>query len=125
MRLIRFTAEGRTAHGILEGDRIAEIAGGFFDGAPERTGRIHALDAVRIEIPFLPRTFYAAGLNYGAHALAVASQRGEVPSLPTKPDMGYRAVNALIAHEEPVVIPRDATRIQYEGELAVVIGRKA
>ena len=45
--------------------------------------------------------------------------------LPEQPDVGYRAVNALIAHGEPVVIPRDATKVQYEGELVVVIGKKA
>ena len=39
--------------------------------------------------------------------------------------MGYRAVSALIAHQEPIVIPRDATeQVQYEGELAVVIGKR-
>jgi 2-keto-4-pentenoate hydratase/2-oxohepta-3-ene-1,7-dioic acid hydratase in catechol pathway len=124
MRLIRFTGAGRTAHGIVEGDRIAELRGGLFD-APERTGRVHALADVKIEFPLLPRTFYAAGLNYPAHVLEAATRRGEVPNLPTKPDMGYRAVNALVAHGEDVVIPRDATKVQYEGELVVVIGKSA
>ena len=43
-----------------------------------------------------------------------------------KPDIGYRAANALIAHNEPIVLPRDATeKVQYEAELVVVIGKKA
>jgi 2-keto-4-pentenoate hydratase/2-oxohepta-3-ene-1,7-dioic acid hydratase in catechol pathway len=47
-------------------------------------------------------------------------------ALPTKPDIGYRASNALIAHGEPIVIPGGATeRVQYEGELVVVIGKTA
>ncbi len=50
---------------------------------------------------------------------------GIAPDLPKQPDVGYRAVNALVAHEEPVVIPADAKQIQYEGELAVVIGKRA
>lgn len=125
MRWIRFTAEGRTAYGILEGDRIAEVRGGLLDGPPDRTGRTYALDAVKVEVPLLPRTFYAAGLNYTEHVIDDARRRGETPAIPQKPDMGYRAVNALIAHDEPVVIPRDATKVQYEGELAVVIGRRA
>lgn len=125
MRWIRFTTEGRTAYGILEGDHIAEIRGGLFDGPPDRTGRMHALAAVKVEIPLLPRTFYAAGLNYTEHVIEAAKKWGEAPNIPQKPDMGYRAVNALIAHDEPVVIPRDATRVQYEGELAVVIGKRA
>jgi 2-keto-4-pentenoate hydratase/2-oxohepta-3-ene-1,7-dioic acid hydratase in catechol pathway len=125
MRWIRFTAGGRTAYGILERDRIAEIQGRLFDGPPKRTGQTHVLDDVKIEIPLLPRTFYAAGLNYTEHVTHAAQMLGEAPNIPQQPDMGYRAVNALIAHDEPVVIPPDATKVQYEGELAVVIGRRA
>jgi 2-keto-4-pentenoate hydratase/2-oxohepta-3-ene-1,7-dioic acid hydratase in catechol pathway len=44
---------------------------------------------------------------------------------PEKADIGYRANNALIAHDGDVVIPKDATeKINYEGELVVVIGKK-
>ncbi len=125
MRWIRFTAGGRTAYGVVEGDRIAEVEGGLFDGPPARVGRMHVLSEVKIEIPLLPRTFYAAGLNYTEHVTHAARMLGEAPNIPQRPDMGYRAVNALIAHGEPVVIPRDATKVQYEAELAVVIGRRA
>jgi 2-keto-4-pentenoate hydratase/2-oxohepta-3-ene-1,7-dioic acid hydratase in catechol pathway len=60
------------------------------------------------------------------HVREQAAKRGEAPNIPQKPDIGYRAVNALVAHDEPVVIPRDATeKVHYEGELVVVIGRKA
>ncbi len=125
MRWIRFSSGGHTAYGILEGNRIAEVEGGLFDGPPVRTGRTHSLPEVRIEVPLLPRTFYAAGLNYTEHVTHAAQMLGGAPDIPQRPDMGYRAVNALIAHNEPVVIPRDATKVQYEAELAVVIGRRA
>jgi 2-keto-4-pentenoate hydratase/2-oxohepta-3-ene-1,7-dioic acid hydratase in catechol pathway len=125
MRWIRFTAEGRTAHGILEGDSIAEVAGDPFAGHAA-TGRRHALDAVKIELPFQPRTFYCAGLNYVEHVLEVARKRGEKANIPQQADIGYRANNALIAHDETVIIPADATdKVQYEGELVAVIGREA
>ncbi|MBR0669557.1 fumarylacetoacetate hydrolase family protein [Neoroseomonas soli] len=125
MRWIRFTAEGRTACGILEGDRIAEVAGDPFRGY-EETPRRHDLSAVKIEVPVIPPTFYAAGLNYVEHVREGAAKRGEVPQIPTKPDMGYRAANALIAHGETVIIPADATeKVHYEGELVAVVGRKA
>ena len=125
MRWIRFTAGAHTAYGIVEGGKIAEVKGGLFDGPPVRTGTMHALTEVKVEIPLLPRTFYAAGLNYTEHVTHAARMLGEAPSIPQRPDMGYRAVNALVAHDEPVVIPRDATAVQYEAELAVVIGRRA
>ncbi len=125
MRWMRFTAGQRTAWGAVEGDRVAELAAGPFDGPAVRTGASHALAEIRAAVPFVPRTFYAAGLNYVSHIREMAQRRGEAPAIPQQPDMGYRAVNALIADGEPVVIPRDAARVQYEGELAVVIGRRA
>jgi len=125
MRWIRFTAAGRTAWGLVEDERVIEVTGDPFNGH-ERTPRSHALADVKIEVPLIPRTFYAAGLNYTAHVREHAAKIGGNPSIPEKPDIGYRAVNALIAHDEPVVIPRDATdKVQYEGELVAVIGRKA
>ena len=124
MRFMRFSAEGRTAYGLVEGDRVAELRGGLFD-PPERTGQVFGLDAVKAEVPVMPRTFYAAGLNYTEHVVEMARKRGEVPAIPAKPDMGYRAQSALIAHGEDVVIPRDATKVQYEGEIVAVIGRRA
>lgn len=125
MRWVHFTAGDKTAYGILEGDTIHETAGDLF-AAPTRTGKTHALSAVKIEIPLIPRTFYCAGLNYVRHLTEAANKRGEVPNIPTRAEIGYRAQNALIAHEEDVVIPRDATeKVHYEGELVVVIGKKA
>jgi 2-keto-4-pentenoate hydratase/2-oxohepta-3-ene-1,7-dioic acid hydratase in catechol pathway len=69
-------------------------------------------------VPVVPRTFYCAGLNYTAHVVEQAEKRGVAPDIPSKPDIGYRAVNALIADGEAVVIPRDASeKVRYEGEL--------
>src|SRR6185437_4193159 len=49
-----------------------------------------------------------AGFNYLAHARAVAQRLGTELKIPEKPDIGYRANNALIADGEPVIIPADA-----------------
>src|SRR5450755_332882 len=125
MRWIKFSAAGRTAYGVVEGERIIEVAGDPFNGY-ERTTQSHAVGDVKIEVPRIPRTFYCAGLNYTAHVKEHAAKVGGKANIPEKPDIGYRAVNALIAHEEPVIIPRDATeKVQYEGELVAVIGTKA
>jgi 2-keto-4-pentenoate hydratase/2-oxohepta-3-ene-1,7-dioic acid hydratase in catechol pathway len=126
MRWVRFTAAGSgTAYGILEGEQILEVAGDPFRGY-ERTQRRHALARIKIEVPVIPGTFYCAGLNYTAHVIEQAQKRGVAPELPKQPDIGYRANNALIAHGETVVIPADASeKVQYEGELVVVIGKEA
>ena len=86
----------------------------------------HALKDVKIELPLIPRTFYCVGLNYLKHLKEAADKAGTVPNVPDRPEIGYRAQNALIAHDEDVVIPASATeKIHYEGELVVVIGKKA
>jgi 2-keto-4-pentenoate hydratase/2-oxohepta-3-ene-1,7-dioic acid hydratase in catechol pathway len=125
MRWLRYSLEGRTCYGILEGETVEEVSGNPFDGY-ERSGRSRPLAAVKIEVPVIPRTFYAAGLNYSGHVTAMAAQIGRAPDLPQRAEIGYRAVNALVAQDEAIVIPKDASEnVQYEGELVVVIGRKA
>lgn len=125
MRWVRFTADGRTAYGHIEGDEVAEVSGDPFDGYAE-TSRRHRLASVRLEVPVVPPTFYCVGLNYADHIIEAAKKLGIKADLPEKPDVGYRANNALVADGDDVVIPADATeKVQYEGELVVVIGKEA
>jgi len=125
MRWARFERGGAAGYGIVEGDDILPVRGTPF-GEWERAGSKLPLAEARLLVPVVPTTFYACGLNYEEHIREVAGKIGQPPNLPTQPDVGYRANNALIAHGEPIVIPRDATdKVQYEGELVVVIGRRA
>ena len=125
MRWLQFTANTQTSWGILEADRVIAVSGDPF-GEWQRTARTYSLADVKIELPVMPRTFYCVGLNYLKHLKEAADKRGEVPNVPDRPEIGYRAQNALIAHDEDVVIPASATeKIHYEGELVVVIGKKA
>ena len=125
MRYARFKKDSTIACGIVEGDTIKVITGEILDeGDP--TGETHALDSVQLLPPVIPETFYAAGLNYVTHIMEQAEARGAKPNIPEKPDIGYRANNALIGHNETIVIPKDATElVEYEGELVVVIGKQA
>ncbi len=98
MRWIRFSTQGRTAYGSLDGDTVTEISGEpWGDHAP--TGAKHRFSDVTLEVPVIPRTFYAAGINYAAHIREMAAKRGVEPVFPEKADIGYRANNALIPHE--------------------------
>jgi 2-keto-4-pentenoate hydratase/2-oxohepta-3-ene-1,7-dioic acid hydratase in catechol pathway len=124
VRWLKFTADDGTSWGIVEGDRVIAVDGDPFSEW-RRNSRTHALDRVKIELPLVPRTFYCVGLNYLKHIKEAADKRGEVPNVPDRPEIGYRAQNALIAHDENVIIPSIATeQIHYEGELVVVIGKK-
>ena len=125
MRWLKFTAAGQTSWGLVEGDEVLTVTGDPF-GEWRKTAQSHALKDVKIELPLMPRTFYCVGLNYLKHLKEAADKAGTVPNVPDRPEIGYRAQNALIAHDEDVVIPATATeKIHYEGELVVVIGKKA
>ena len=124
MKWCRFDAGNGPAYGIIEGDTIAQVEGTPF-GDYSKTEKTQPLDSTKLLVPVIPPTFYAAGINYPEHVTWAANMRGEEPNLPTKADVGYRAINALIAQDEAIVVPKDATeQVQYEGELVVVIGKE-
>jgi 2-keto-4-pentenoate hydratase/2-oxohepta-3-ene-1,7-dioic acid hydratase in catechol pathway len=124
MRWLRYEANGQVSYGIIEGGDVVAVKGDPFVGY-EVTNTRHKLSHVKFLVPVIPKTFYAAGLNYAEHVTEMAKKRGEEPKLPPEADIGYRANNALIAHNENIVIPADAGElVQYEAELVAVIGTK-
>ena len=124
MRWVRYELNGKARYGMVEGDKVIEVDGVPF-GEHAKTGNQVKLSDIRILPPVIPPTFYAAGLNYMTHRRQSAARTGEAIVLPKQSDIGYRANNALIGPDEAIVIPRDsAGKIQYEGELAVIIGKK-
>ncbi len=124
MKWCRFQSEGRSPYGIIEGDTVTEVTGRPFD-AHARTTTTTPLNRAKLLVPVIPPTFYAAGVNYREPVTEMAHRRGEKPKFPPQADVGYRASNALVATDEPIVIPKDATEeVQYEGELVVVIGKR-
>ena len=125
MRWIRFSKGDHIAYGSINGDTVTEVAGApWADATP--TGKTYNMSDVKIEIPVIPPTFYCAGINYATHIREMAHKRGVEPVYPSKADIGYRANNALVADGEDVVIPAHAPpKMNYEGELVVVIGKKA
>ncbi len=125
MRWVRYSADGKTGYGLLEGDSVEDVLGGPF-GPFRRSGPRRPLGSVKIEIPVIPPTFYTAGINYSGHARETAESEGKPLRLPKAPDVNYRSPSALIAHGEAIAIPKDASdKVQYEGELVVVIGKLA
>ncbi len=124
MKWCRFKSGGKVSYGIIEGDTVVEVEGSPFE-AYSKTSTTHALSSVKLQAPVIPPTFYAAGINYPEHVSWAANKVGTQPNLPKKADVGYRAANAIIATEEPIIVPKDATEeLQYEGELVVVIGKE-
>jgi 2-keto-4-pentenoate hydratase/2-oxohepta-3-ene-1,7-dioic acid hydratase in catechol pathway len=113
MRWCRFDDAGTPRYGIAEGDTVVPVDGNPFSGYEVRP-RV-PVDGIRWLPPVVPGTFFCAGLNYRGHAKQV----------PSRPEVGYRANNALTGHMENVVRPLDyGEPLVAEGELVAVIGRE-
>jgi 2-keto-4-pentenoate hydratase/2-oxohepta-3-ene-1,7-dioic acid hydratase in catechol pathway len=121
MRWARFRSGGTVRYGIVEGDRLATVEGTPF-GEWRPSGEVLPLASAALLVPVIPPTFYCVGFNYATHAndYNPAAQR-----IPARPEVGYRANSALIPPGEAIVIPHDSAGVQFEGELAVVIGKTA
>ena len=124
MKWCRYKTGETISHGIIEGDTVIAVEGSPFDSYTT-TSNSQLLSSVNLLAPVIPATFYAAGINFKEHVTEMAHKRGEEPQFPAAADVGYRAVNAIIADGEDIIVPKDATElVQYEGELVVVFGKK-
>jgi 2-keto-4-pentenoate hydratase/2-oxohepta-3-ene-1,7-dioic acid hydratase in catechol pathway len=120
----RFEVNGKASYGIVDNEMVTAVDGSPFEAHTVTSVR-HRLDAVKLLLPVVPATFYCVGINYSDHIIKSAKRRGVEPVFPPKPDIGYRANNALIAHGEDIVKPADSgDSFQYEGELVAVIGKQ-
>ena len=104
---VRFTAgDGTPRDGFLDGDDVV-------------TGDVrYALAGVRLLAPCLPTKIVCVGRNYAEHARELDSPLSAEPLLFFKPP------SAVIGPGDPIVYPRQSKRVDYEGELAAVIGRR-
>lgn len=120
MRLVRFRFGDRIATGAIDAgsDEIRVLRGTFFE-EPVPTGELVPLDDVRLLAPVLPSKLVCVGRNYAAHAAEFDQDVPEEPLLFLKPS------TAVIGPGDPIRLLPISKRIDYEGELAVVIGRLA
>jgi 2-keto-4-pentenoate hydratase/2-oxohepta-3-ene-1,7-dioic acid hydratase in catechol pathway len=118
MRLVRFRFGDRIATGVAEGDAVRALAGTFFEN-PVPSGEEIPLDDVRLLAPILPSKVVCLGKNYAAHA---AEFGGEVPE---EPLVFLKPSTSVSGPGDPIPLPPISNRVDYEGELAVVIGRIA
>ena len=118
MRLVRFRYGDRIATGVLGDGSIKVLRGTFFED-PVSTGEEVALDDVRLLAPVLPSKVICVGLNYRAHAKELGQEIPEEPLLFLKPS------TSVSGPGDPIPLHPLSGRVDYEGELAVVIGRLA
>jgi 2-keto-4-pentenoate hydratase/2-oxohepta-3-ene-1,7-dioic acid hydratase in catechol pathway len=135
MKLVRFGASGHEKPGLLDrSGRIRDLSAHIEDIdaaalAPESLKRLAALDpaslplvegAQRFGVPVAnPSKFVAIGLNYVDHAKEAGM------AIPSEPIFFLKANSSLSGADDPVEKPRGSTKLDWEVELAVVIGRRA
>lgn len=82
----------------------------------------HALADVRVELPITrPRRVFCIGVNY-AHRNAEYKDGSDLPKYPS---IFMRVAESFVGHGEPLQQPLESTQLDYEGEIAIVIGRRA
>ena len=130
MKAVRYrTGSGEFRIGRLDGDQVVDAGPAGRAGVHPDAGRVGgagggrraahgALRGRRSPHPVVPRKLICIGLNYRDHA-----EESEL-DLPEVPVIFAKWTTSLIGHGETIVIPREETRPDYEGELAVVIGER-
>ncbi len=108
MRHCRFEADGQIRAGLMEGDQVSD---------PERGDRF-TLEDVRLLAPVQPRKFLGIGLNYADH---IAESGMEAPEFPV---FFNKQATCVVGPGDDVHMPRVSNLLDYEGELAIVIGRR-
>jgi 2-keto-4-pentenoate hydratase/2-oxohepta-3-ene-1,7-dioic acid hydratase in catechol pathway len=124
MRIVRFKKNGAARYGILKDDSIQVLAkdpfktyssGGIF----EYSGKSYPLNEVKLLAPVIPSKIICLGLNYKTHAEESGAE------LPPEPLIFLKPPSAVIGPGDAIVLPRSWKAVDYEAELAVVIGKPA
>jgi len=107
MRKVRFRAEGTVYSGTVRED-------GYYS-----EGRRFSPDKVSLLPPCDPSKVLAAGMNYGEHVENISGEEFPKPEFPT---LFPKLTSSIIAHGEPIVKHETVNLLDYEGEVAIVIG---
>jgi 2-keto-4-pentenoate hydratase/2-oxohepta-3-ene-1,7-dioic acid hydratase in catechol pathway len=129
VRIARFTTGQDPLFGVVSGELdefgqatedsvLVELSGDPLYVGIKPTQTEHLLADVRLLAPVIPRSkVVAIGRNYAAHAAEMGNE------LPAEPMMFLKPNTSVVGPGDPVYYPQQSERVDYEGELAVVIGR--
>ena len=125
LRIVRFSVRGKVKYGVLEGNGVRGLRGSPFARFKRSgssfifDGSTYKRDEVRLLAPCLPSKIVCLGLNYRSHAEETRLSMPVVPLIFLKPS------TAVIGPDDKIILPRGWRRVDYEGELGVVVGREA
>jgi 2-keto-4-pentenoate hydratase/2-oxohepta-3-ene-1,7-dioic acid hydratase in catechol pathway len=115
-KYVRFQAGKTVAFGIVEGDKVRELTGNRF-GLWTKTDKTYALADVKLLVPTRPSKVLALAGNYKSHL-------DNTPA-PKNPEIFFKVPSCLIPTGAEIVIPKGTSQVDFEGELVIVIGKRA
>ena len=119
MRIVRYQAKEETPkYGWLLEDKIGDISGNPF-GRYRRRDATTPLADVKLVTPCQPSKIVCVGRNYVEHAKELGNEVPKVPLIFLKPP------SAIISNGDAIVLPPQSRQVEHEGELVVVIGKRA
>jgi 2-keto-4-pentenoate hydratase/2-oxohepta-3-ene-1,7-dioic acid hydratase in catechol pathway len=126
MKLIRFAVGGSVRHGVLENGEIRAIDGCIF-GEFAVTEQKYPLAQVKVLAPVQPTNLIAVGKSYRKHIDEMAARQGAAPDYPANPIIFFEAPGSIVGSGETIILPPEKKypHVDLEGELAIVIGKKA
>jgi 2-keto-4-pentenoate hydratase/2-oxohepta-3-ene-1,7-dioic acid hydratase in catechol pathway len=104
-------------YGLMEGESVFEISGVPW-GQWSRGSHSSPLSAARLIAPVEPSKIVCIGRNYAAHAAELGNE------VPKEPMMFLKPPSSIVGPEEAIVLTKYSQRVEHEGELALVIGRR-
>jgi 2-keto-4-pentenoate hydratase/2-oxohepta-3-ene-1,7-dioic acid hydratase in catechol pathway len=124
MKICRYLMRGASSpdsasprYGLIEGENVIEISGPPW-GQWSRGSRSARLADVRLVAPVEPSKVVCIGRNYAAHAAELGNE------VPKEPLMFLKPPSSIIGPEEAIVLTKYSQRVDHEGELGLVIGRR-
>src|SRR5580692_5751215 len=124
MKFCRFSPIGSSStqpasalYGLLEGDRVRDVTGPPWS-AWSLGAHTWPLSAVRLLAPVEPGKIVCVGRNYAAHAAELGNE------VPKEPLIFLKPPSAIIGPGEPIVLTMQSQRVEHEGELALIAGKR-
>ena len=117
MKIARYEYNGQIFYGAVEGDEVVQLEGSVFD-QPQKSSVKLPLPQVKLLTPTQPSKVVCVGQNYLDHIKELG-----VP-VPQQPVVFLKPTTCLIGHDDQIIYPKLAGRVDFEGELALVVGKK-
>jgi len=119
MKIIRYQMNDQVSYGILKGEEVYQLKGNVFKQF-SRGEKIADLEEVELLAPIEPPNLIAIGLNYRQHAEETGAE------IPERPVVFLKATTSITDPDSEIILPQlAAEEVDYEAELAVIIGKEA